>query len=288
MSLSEPEFNSRLSALHSGVEQLRRDGLESGTLVTENIRRKMKEFPHHSHQDLNIRVKDSVVVPPDNIREFVQDFLDRCGFLNDGEYPAVTFDSYATKESDRCNLWTLRRSSDMMILGIIVEMIVDGCPIHTTLSNYNTILDPIILSGGAVQHYGEDINTTISRFYAMNYKVMYRTGCMQWDFVQDFNKCLALFTQIPPTPDTKLTVEIPYDLYKAGRCIKPICINDYLMLNPVYNEIFTDQNISLILPAKETGQSGDHIAGSIYIRGVRVTSSACGSAVGNSTGFAKL
>ncbi|PRP77152.1 hypothetical protein PROFUN_14587, partial [Planoprotostelium fungivorum] len=330
--MDRSQFEHRLNHLVSrATEMQRRDGRSA---VSSEALTKMNVFPKDRTKDMNLDgayLRDGSNFR--NQREFVQNFVDQCRLLNQGLEPRMMFEQIPSQltNTDGLNVWRLYDSASqvsrnsrqllnfLQILGSIYETIVAGVPVHTSLNNYNTVLDPVILAmgrsekglssvvskltvagAGAAGHFGEGMKVTINRFTDAGYLVYYHTGCAQWSFSYDENRILhARFDYIEPRPHTTVTIQVPHHIFHVGANLKPIDINEYLTLNPYYQAtchlFWFDKNIILIPIEKITSQRQSHVipgqgpemmAGCIYVRGIQVTKSRHGAATGTSSGFA--
>ncbi|PRP79227.1 hypothetical protein PROFUN_12765 [Planoprotostelium fungivorum] len=302
--MDKKQFDRRLQHLISISNELQQTHGNPST--SSEVLAKMRISPRDRMKDMNLDgayLKDGRNFR--NQREFVQNFVDQCRLLNRGMEPHMTYEQIPSQmvNGDGINIWRLYSSAEQ-ILGCICEIIVASVPVHTTLKNYNTVLDPVILaigrSAGAVGHFGEGMKVTINRFTDAGYLVYYHTGCTQWSFSYNESRILhAHFTQIPPRPHTTVTIQVPHSIFQTGANLSPIDINEYLTLNPHYQatceQFWFNKNIILIPIAKITalsaskappGQGPDQMAGGIYVRGIQIAKSDHGAAKGTSLGFA--
>ncbi|PRP73772.1 hypothetical protein PROFUN_16659, partial [Planoprotostelium fungivorum] len=155
--MDRSQFEHRLNHLVSrATEMQRRDGRSA---VSSEALTKMNVFPKDRTKDMNLDgayLRDGSNFR--NQREFVQNFVDQCRLLNQGLEPRMMFEQIPSQltNTDGLNVWRLYDSASqvsrnsrqllnfLQILGSIYETIVAGVPVHTSLNNYNTVLDPVI------------------------------------------------------------------------------------------------------------------------------------------------
>ncbi|PRP76531.1 ubiquitin-conjugating enzyme [Planoprotostelium fungivorum] len=311
--MDQDAFNLRLGHLLTKLEEMQR--VDGAPLITDEARYKMNVSPSEGIKDMNLT--GSYLRNRTNFRnqrELIQNFVDQCRHLNGNRDPRLTYEQVPSNldVADGINVWRLFNQDAKVclilkpLLGSLFEAVVASVPIYTVMTNFSTVLDPVILAvghsekgEGAAGHFGEGMKVAINCLTDAGYLVEYCTGCTKWTFSHNKNQILHVhFSRIEPKPHTVVTIRIPYHVVQRGDTMKAIDINEHLTLNPYYQlaspHFDSDQNILFLqiekfapfLNPSFNANGPEQMAGGIYIRGIRVMKSPHGSAVGNSMGFA--